>query len=704
MAVLSKIRQRSLLLILVIGFCLLAFIVGDIINSGGFGVTNNIGSVNGKDIPVREFLQKVSNIQSRQQGVSPTQAANSVWNQEVENALYAERFEQAGIRVGKDHVYNMYAQDPSVAQNPQFKNAVGEFDPAKFNEFLVNMKNTNEDQWRNVESNMPLVENAAKKQLYITMVKAGLVTTTFDGAAKYNLENDKASFDYVYVPYSTINDEEVTVSDQEMIAFMKNDEEKYKADASRDLEYVLIENKASAKDEADIREEINSLLLPRVVYNETTKSNDTIAGFRGDVENIKEFVNANSDIPYDTTYVAKSNLPLEFAEQIFNLEDSAVFGPYLDGGYQKLTKMIARKPGSTAKVSHILVTFEGTKAPKPSEMTKEEAKAKADDILKKVKANPDSFAQLAKENSEDPGSKDKGGIYDNVSKGQMVPEFDAFLFDNKIGEVGVVETDFGYHVIKVLDKYDAVQLATVAKKIQPSEATSDDVFTKATKLEMDASDTDTPFEELAKAINAEVKAVNKLGVNDENIQGIGAQRGIVRWAFNKDTKEGDVKKFDISQGHLIVRVKSVNEEGLLSIEEAKTKVLPILMNEKKAALIMKDKMEGATVEEVSKNTGSSIGKAKDIVLARPAITGVGSEPKVVGVAFALEDGKDSGLIEGKTGVFMVKRTSFTKATELPNYNGVISGMKTKARNSVQSRLTNALKDQAEIEDNRAEFN
>ena len=287
------------------------------------------------------------------------------------------------------------------------------------------------------------------------MVKAGLVTTAFDGKAKYDLENDKVSFDYVYVPYSTINDEEVSVSDQEIIAFMKKDEKKYKAEASREVEYVLIENKASAKDEADIREEINSLLLPRVVYNETTKSNDTIAGFRGEIENIKEFVNANSDTPFDTTYVAKTNLPLDFAEQLFNLEEGAVFGPYVDNEYQKLTKMVGRKSNSTAKVSHILVTFEGTKAPNHSDITKEEAKAKADDILKKVKANPDSFAQLAKENSEDPGSKDKGGIYDNVTKGQMVPEFDAFLFDNEVGEVGVIETDFGFHVIKVLDKYDA---------------------------------------------------------------------------------------------------------------------------------------------------------------------------------------------------------------------------------------------------------
>ena len=702
MAVLSKIRQRSLLLILVIGFSLLAFIVTDLVGNGGFGTTKNIGSVDGKDIPVQEFLQKVGNVQSRQQGISPTQAANMVWNQEVEGIVYEERYDEAGLRVGRNHVYNMYAQDPSVARNPQFQNALGEFDKAKFNEFLVNMKANNPEQYKNIERNIPQVEDAAKKQLYITMVKAGFVTTKLDGKSKYSLENDKASFDYVYVPYTTINDDEVKVSDEEIMAYMKKNEKKYKADATVSLEYVLIENIASAKDDADIRADIDALLLPRVVYNEQTKTNDTIPGFRGDVVKIKEYVNSNSDIPYDTTYVAKKDLPLDYAEQLFNLQKGEVFGPYKDGEYYKLSKMVDRRPGGTAKVSHILIAYEGSRSPGEISRTKDEAKAKADELLRKVRSNPDSFADLAKENSDDPGSKNTGGIYDDVYKGQMVPEFDKFVFSNGVGSTDVVETEFGYHVIKVLDKYDAVQLATIAKKIQPSEKTSDDVFTKATKLEMDAQG-DKSFEDLVKEIGAEIKPVNKLGINDENVQGLGAQRGIVRWAFNSETKEGDVKKFDVTQGHVVVKLKGRNEKGLQPVEDAKATVMPILMNEKKAVLV-KEKMKGDTLEAVAQAAGSSIATADNVSLAAPLIKGVGSEPAVVGKAFAIGDGKTSGLIEGKTGVFMVKTKSITKATELPNYNAIISRTETQSRGGVQSRLTAALKEKADIEDNRAEFN
>src|SRR5690606_28880166 len=231
------------------------------------------------------------------------------------------------------------------------------------------------------------------------------------------------------------------------------------------------------------------------------EGNDTIAGFREmKFEDVPEFVNKNSDIKFDTTYVAKKDIPVEHAEEIFNLAKGDVYGPYQEDGYFKLTKMMNKKSGGSAKASHILITYKGAMRANPTvELTKEEAKAKADNLLKQVNANPSSFAALAAENSEDPGSKNNGGTYDNIVPGQMVPQFNNFVFDSPVGKTGVVETDFGYHVIKVDAKYDAVQLATIALTIQPSEATSDAVFEKAAQFELDAQE--KPFEEVAKAAN-----------------------------------------------------------------------------------------------------------------------------------------------------------------------------------------------------------
>lgn len=687
MAVLSKIRQRSLLLILVIGFCLLAFIIGDIINSGGFGVTRNVGSVNGEDIPVQEYLQKVNQLQSNQPGISPTQAENAVWNQEVERILFEERFEKAGIRVGKEHVLNMYSANPQIGQNPQFMNALGQFDRAKFNEFLVNMKRDNPAQWEFFEKDRERQELMAKRLLYTTMLKAGFVATKNDGMATYKAETDKVDFDYVYVPFSTVNDDEVKVSDEEIIAYMKKNEKKYKSEPTRSLIYVKIEDKASTADELKIRTEIEALLNPK----------DSTAGFRS-VTNVEEYVNANSEIKYDSTYVTKKELPLDNAEAIFNLNKGEVYGPYKDNGYYKLTKMVNKKPNASAKASHILIAYKDAMRAAPNvTRTKEEAKAKAEELLRDVNANPSSFAQLAMANTDDPGSKNTGGMYDNIAPGQMVPAFDSFVFNNPVGKTGVVETDFGYHVIKVDAKYEAVQLATIALALQPSKSTSDEIYAKASQFELDAAA--KPFEDIAKSANLTAVPVSKILPADENVQGLGSQRSIVVWAFNDDTKEGDVRKFDVPDGHVIVKVTNVNETGLMSIEEAKLAIAPILRNEKKAEIV-KEKMKGDNLEAVAKASGSRVMNAEDVTLASAMIPTVGNEPKVVGTAFALESGKTSGLITGKQGVFMIKSKGVEKAPEMENYSVYSNRVKNQAKSAVASRITTALKDAADIEDNR----
>ena len=701
MAVLSKIRQRSLLLILVIGLSLLAFIITDIIKSGGFGSpSRNVGSVNGDDISAQDFRQKVSEAEQRQQGISATQASNMVWNQEVESRLFAARIEKAGIRVGRDHVLDMYSQDPSVAQNPQFQNALGKFDKNKFNDFLVNLKKTNPEQWANIEKNKPLVEDFAKRQLYITMLKAGIVTTEAEGKAKYKEENDKITFDYVMVPYNTVNDDQVKVTDQEIIDYMKKNEKKYKSEASRQIEYVLIDNKPSQADEAEMKKNIESLLQPRIEYNEQTKANDTVSGFAS-AANVEDFVNKNSDVKFDSTYVAKKDLPAEYAEQLYNLAPGQVFGPYIDNGFYKISKMVGKKSGISVNASHILIGYKGAKIPDPSiTRTKEEAKAKADDLLKQVNANPSGFAALAAANSDDQGSKGTGGLYENVVRNQMVKPFNDFIFNNPAGKTGVVETEFGYHVIKVNSKNDGVQLATIAQRIEPSEATSDAIFTKATKMEMDAET--RPFADLAKELNLTIVPVNKLLANDEQIQGIGAQRGMVRWAFEKDTKIGDVKKFDIAQGHVIARLKGINEKGVLPVDEARPQVEPILKNQKKAEIIKK-KMAGNTLEAVAGKTASSVATATDVTFAAPLIQNIGSEPKVVGKAFGLAAGKTSGLIEGNMGIFMVRTKAITAAPAMKNYSAFVNRLKTEGRGSVPSRISMALRENADIEDNRFEF-
>jgi len=697
MAVLQKIRQRSLLLILVIGFCLFAFIIGDLFNKGNFSSAGKyVGSVNGKDIAFEDFRVKVSNLEkSGQQGMTPAQAVNRVWDQEVSIALLTEEFEKLGIRVGEKHILETFKNDPNIGQNPTFQTA-GQFDLAKFKEFFK----SNPEQAQYLKDREKDAELNAKYQIYNTLVRAGMYTTEAEGKLKYEAEANKVNIDYVAVLYSSIKDADIKVSDAEITDYMKKNEKKYKAEETREVEYVLIQDKPSPEDENEIKGAVNALLNSRVEYNKETGKNDTLPGFKG-AANTAEFVNANSDVPYDSTYVAKKDLPVEHAEALFNLPTGEIYGPYMRGQYYCLSKSMGRKAGATAKASHILISWEGTQVPnKKEKRTKEQAKAKADMLLAQVLANPSSFLMLALTNSDD-SSAQQGGDLGYFGQGQMVKPFNDFVFNNPVGKIGLVETDFGYHIINVTDKQDAVRLATIARKIEASEATTDKLYTQAVKFEMDANSKD--FEKTAKESGLTVNPSVKVKAMDEMFGSVGAQRQIVRWAFEKGTKVGDVKRFELaSLGNVIAKLKKVNEKGLMAVDDARPGIEPILRNKKKAEQL-KAKMKGSTLAAVAAASGATVMQAADLSIENANIPNAGFEKRVVGTAFAIGVNKVSAPIEGNAGVYVIKPTLITKAPALKNHADYVAKVKAQV-SGYSGRVIPALKEDADIQDDRLEFN
>ncbi|WPR72547.1 peptidylprolyl isomerase [Flavobacterium sp. NG2] len=697
MAVLSKIRQRSALMIAVIALALFAFIIGDLFKSGSFSSTSkDVGSINGKDISFEDFRIKVSNVEKGGQGISSTAAANRVWEEEVSIALLSTEFEKLGLRVGEKHLLEVLKSDPNIGQNPQFLNAAGVFDIAKFKEFFKanpSLAESLKERERSADLN-------AKFQIYTTLVKAGSYTTQAEGKLQYEMESDKVSFAYVAGLFSTVKDSDVKVTDAEVLDYMKKNKKKFKSEETREIEYVLIEDKASKEDEAEVKAKITGLLSGSVVYNQATGKNDTLAGFRS-AKNIAEFVNSNSDIPYDSTYIAKNRLPAVDADKLFNLAPGEIYGPYVNGGYYCISKSFGKKSGVNAKASHILISYEGTQVPNQKEKrSKDQARAKAESILEQVNANPESFMMLAYTSSDDSSSQ-QGGDLGYFGPNQMVKPFNDFVFNNSIGKVGLVETDFGFHIIKVTDKQDGVRLATIAQKIQPSEATSDKIFTQATQFEMGAADKD--FYQVAKSMGLTVNPAVAVKAMDESFGGLGNQRAIVRWGFEDDSKVGSIKRFEVANvGHVIARVKSIDDSGLVALSQAKPYVESILKNKKKAELI-KAKMTGTSIEAIAKAVGAPVQQATDVTKANPMLDNVGQEPKVVGNAFALSANKLSAPIEGNMGVYVVKNIKTVKAPAIKDFSSYVAQLKAQSANDA-GRALPALKDVAEIKDNRRQFN
>jgi peptidyl-prolyl cis-trans isomerase D len=696
MAILSKIRQRSLLLILVIGFCLLAFVVGDVLNNGGFSSTpRDVGSVNGDEISYDEFRSKVDNVEKSGQGITSSQAVARVWEQEVTISLMNAEFEKLGMRVSEEQVMDVLKQNQDIGQNPSFLNEAGVFDPAKFSAFF----NENPVLKQQLAARIKEATLNAKFMMYSALVKAGTYTTTAEAKLKYELATNKVSLDFVAVPFSSVKDSDVKVTDDEIIAFMRKDEKKYKADETREVQMVIIEDKPSAEDEAQVKADLQQLLIGKVEYVKETQKNDTVQGFRT-ASNTVEFVNMNSDVPYDSSYVAKKDLPAEFADQLYNLPQGEIYGPYKFNDYLAVSKSLGRQSGVNAKASHILIAYTGAMRANPAvTRTKEEAQAKANEILAQVLANPASFSMLAQVNSDD-SSKQQGGDLGFFSKGQMTGKFNDFVFNNPIGKIGLVETEFGFHIINVTDKQDGVRLATIARKIEASEATTDKVYNKAVTFEMDANEKD--FAAVAKANGLTVSPSFKLNAMDENVGSVMNQRQIVKWAFDKKTSVGDVKRYEVPNvGNVIMKLVKINEEGLMALDQARPMIENKLKNEKKVALI-KAKLKGTTLDAMAKSAGVTVQTATDVTIENAVLPGFGQEQRAVATAFALAPNKVSAPIEGASAVFVVVQKSVVKAPAITDYSPYLSVLKGQST-AAPGRVITALKDNADIEDNRPVF-
>ena len=696
MAVLSKIRNRSGLLIAIIAFALFAFVIGDLFQSGSFGQPSRyVGSVNGEDVAFEEFRIKVANAEKSGQGVTSVQAANQVWNQEISIALLTKEFEKLGLRVGEKHIVEVFKADPNIGQNPMFLNAVGKFDIIKFKEYFK----ANPEGIQFLKEREKDAELNAKYQIYNSLVKGGLYTTNAEGKLKYEADTDKVTFDFVNVPYSSVKDSDIKITDEEINAYVKTKEKRFKSEETREIEYVLIDEKPSTSDEAEIKGKVDALLLPSVRYNKETGKNDTIQGFRT-ATNIAEFVNANSDIPFDSTYIAKQDLPAEHADKLFALATGEIYGPYMFNNYYCISKGLGRKAGAKSKASHILISWEGTQVPnKKEKRTKEQAQAKATELLAQAQANPGNFFMLAMTNSDD-SSAQQGGDLGYFAPGQMVKPFNDFVFNNPIGKIGLVETEFGYHIINVTDKQDAIKMATIAQKIAPSEQTNNKTYEQATKFEMEAATKD--FTALAKQMKLTVAPSAKLKPMDESFGTIQNQRQIVKWAFADDTNTNDVKRFEIPNvGHIIAKLKKVTPKGLMSAEEARPMVENILKNKKKAEKI-KAKLNGTSLASLASANKVTVMNALDLTLGNPALPGAGFEPKVVGTAFASKAGQISKPIEGNSGVYVVVTKTVTKAPAIKDFKEQVTQLSAQAKGNA-GRIMSALRTEADIEDNRADF-
>ncbi len=705
MAILENIRKRTTVLILIIGMALFAFVISGIFTSNGFSggkVGSSVGEINGQEISIDVFRKKIERA-SRNSGpnASSMQLVNSIWNQIERSTLLDQQIASLGIEIEQDQIIEVIKNSPGLAQNPQFVDENGVFDERKFRDFILELKLNAPSQYEDWLQDEEAIIESAKQQVYFNLVRAGMGATLKEGEFDYKLANNKVDIRYVRVPFTSIPDSTIVVTKNEIEAYIKKNQKKYTQEKSRDIQFVYFEEAPSAADLEATEATIVRLLDDTEEYFADRDTTVTIKGFRNTTD-VAAFLDRNSDAKYDTIFKTQNELPANFADSLMGLQVGEFFGPYRDGDVFKISRMMAKKPNGSVKASHILITYEGAERANPEvKRTKEEAEAKAKEVLASALKSDAVFAQLARDNSDGP-SAPRGGDLGYFQEGVMTPKFNDFAFGNPVGHIGLVETEFGYHIVKVDDKRDQVQLATLTRDIEPSDETINTLFTDATKFEMAAVDSEKSLSEIAKENDYVVRPVNRLKAMDENLPGLGAQRRIVQWAFAEDTKLGDIKRFDINNGYAVVQLTATYKKGLMDVEDASVTVLPLLRKQKKAEKI-KAANAGKSLEDIASSNNTNVSTATALTAKTPTIPGAGREPLVVGTAFSMNTGDISNLIVGESGVFKFEVTNKEEAPALDNYVTYANALQAANASTVANSIVEALKEKAEIVDNRSIF-
>lgn len=690
MAVLSKIRERSMFLIIIIGLALFAFVLdpstlGDFFTSSK---VNEIGEINGESISREEFVQELEDYKQQAGGqVSEMQAAKTVWDNILRKKIYKNQLTQAGITIGEADVWKELVNAPFVQNNPQYQTESGLFDESKFKQFLATERENKTAMWSQWSSYMNQIRDNAETNTYNNLVTAGLGASLKEGELEYLLDNTKLNAQFVYIPYTSIPDSLVKIKKSEVEKYIKSHENDFKVEATRDISYVQLNIIATAADEEVIKNDVVALI-------EDLKQSANESAFLAE--------NA-SDTSINENFQFKSLVNKETSEEIFEANIGDVVGPYKDKEFFKISKIteISQMPDST-RASHILIPFVGSeRVAADVTRTEDEAKVLADSLLSVVKSSVSKFGELAKTFSSDLGSGAKEGDLDWFTYERMTPLFRDFSFQGKKGDIGVVKTPFGFHVIKIDDQKNSqkvVKLATYSRKIVASEATENVTFRNAEEFAL-AISKDNKFNDLAKAKKYEPRSAVGLKVLDENVAGLGNQRQIVSWAFGKETKVNDFKRFDLDGSHVVAFVTSSEEKGLMSAEKATNTIRPILLNEKKAALIS-NKLKGSSLAAIATANNTTVRTSNGLTLKSPTLSGVGVEPKIVGAMYNSALNKVVNSVEGDRGVYAFMVTSKDVAAALPNYDTNRKRI-SEARKRLTFKMYEAIKNSSNVEDNRA---
>jgi len=342
MAILGQIRKRSIFLIIVIGMALFAFVISGVFTSnGGFSSNKPIGEINGEEIDFEIFNMMVEQAQTVY-GLNTINAVNFAWNQGIKNQSLIQELDKLGIDAGKNQLEQIISSDESIVLNPLFQNEIGLFDFNKFSNYIAQLKTSNPtiyNSWKLQEEN---IISLAKQKIYFDLIKSSVIYTNVESNIQFHLENDKVNIEYLRIPYELVPDSLIKIKDSEINSYVRNKKDVYEIGASKKVEFVYVPDIASDIDINNIRTNLEQLKDGFNQLNQITNSTEYVEGFSS-VKDYSEFIDIYSEVAWDSIYKTKQELSSDFSDILYGLNVGQVFGPYQDGNFYKITRMIDKK-------------------------------------------------------------------------------------------------------------------------------------------------------------------------------------------------------------------------------------------------------------------------------------------------------------------------------------------------------------------------
>jgi peptidyl-prolyl cis-trans isomerase D len=718
MATLENIRKRGPLVAIIIGFALFAFILGDLFNSGSSIFSGNqfsIATINGKDIDYRDYEEQVkettenfqqnNNIQTLTDD-QRTRIREAVWENMTQMVLLEGEYESIGLAISSDELFDLIqgrSVDPLVLREPAFSNPeTGAFDPSRV---VTIYKNMDQDESGNTKRYLLGLEKQVKEnrriRKYFSLVEKGLYYPNTLVEKDFQNRNYLVDIDYVGKSYTEIPDSVVSFTQSDLEKYYKEHKGEYEQEASRDIAYLTFDVIPSKKDTLFAKTWIDKLV------KEFSNASDN-----------KQFINFNSDIPFNPNHFKKGDIELaELDSFAFSADTGKLFGPYFENGSFKLAKLLkVTSIPDSIEAKHILIQINGASIP---DMTKAKLIA---DSLKKVIAGGGDFAAIAKEFSADRLSLDNEGKLGWVVEGQNVNQMPLQPFDELLNknanEVVSVEKPYGIHLLVKTGTgpaFKKVQVGIIERKIVPSTETFQKIYSDATKF-AGANRSLKKFDDAIAQQGLIRRLAPGLSENGSFISGLENPRVLIRWAFN--AKVGDVSEvFELGKRYVVGALTDIKQKGIAPLKQVEELVKMGVIKEKKAEMLVKEFKQHLPVDlpGLAQKLNSEVFEARNISFSSFQIPGarIGYEPLMIAIAVTSEKGKISEPIKGENGVYVLNVKTITGGANTENMD--LSMDKRRLIEELQNRVypnqafggagqvLEALKKSAKIEDNRIKF-